>query len=385
MRDLNVGVDAAAERLCAQLHAWLAQHAPRPPAAGDEEAMLTHRRAWHERLFAGGWSAIGWPVEFGGWSAPAVAKYVYYEELSRAGVPRLLTTPGIALVGPTLMAHGTAGQQARHLPRILSGEDVWCLGLSESGAGSDLAGLEAGARPDGTGWVVNGRKTWVRWAGHSTHCAVLVRTEAAPRHRGLSWLAVELASPGVTIRPLPTIDGEYTHDVVDFEDVRIPGDALIGARGGGWTIAMGLMELERADQSFADHAGLIELLREALRAARARHRDGELDDAALERFEHGAVAVWTRCQLFRAVNLCTARRLDGGEPVGVRGSVAKLFWTQTYQDFAAVVEDAMGTGLLAADAWSRRYLDARATSIFSGTSEIQRNIVGERIAQLPRT
>lgn len=390
MRDLDVVLEPRHELLRAELRTWLARNAPPRPADDDdddhdEQAVLAHRREWHARLSAGGWSAVGWPERFGGRAADALDRYVYHEELARAGVPRLLTTAGIALVGPVLMRHGTPEQQARHLPRILSGEELWCLGLTEPDAGSDLAGLRAEARPEDGGWVLSGRKTWVRWAEPSTHCAVLVRTEQAPRHRGLSFLAVALDDPAVTVRPLRSADGRHTWDTVDFDAVRVPADALIGERGGGWAVAMGLMELERADQSFADHTDLLELLRTALAAAGARHRRGEIDDAALDRLHRGAVGVWTHCQLFRAVNLRTARRLRAGEPVGDEGSLIRLHWTRAYQELAAVVEDAGGPGLLAADAWSRRYLDARATSVFSGSSEIQRTVVGERIARLPRT
>jgi alkylation response protein AidB-like acyl-CoA dehydrogenase len=381
MRDLNVRLEEAPERLRAQLRAWLAGNAPPRPAPDDLPAMTGYRQAWHERLHAAGWSGVGWPAARGGKSASAIAKYVYYEELARAGVPRLLTTPGIALVGPVLMAHGTEAQQDAYLPRILSGEDVWCLGLSEDGAGSDLAGLATTARREGDSWVINGRKTWVRWAARSSHCALLLRTESAPRHRGLTVLAAELDAPGVTIRPLPMIDGDRVHDEVSFDEVVVAADAQIGARGGGWGIAMGLMELERADQSFADHVELLELLRQVVELAGARAGDR---DPWLASFRDRAVAVWTQCQLFRAVNLHTARQLDRGQPIGTGGSVIKAIWTRLYQDLAAAADAALDVELVGDNAWSRRYLDARATSIFSGTSEIQRTIIGERIAGLPR-
>jgi alkylation response protein AidB-like acyl-CoA dehydrogenase len=379
MRDLNVQLEAPNERLRAQLRAWLAGNAPARPAPDDASGMTGYRRAWHERLHAAGWSGMGWPASRGGRSASAVAKYVYYEELARAGVPRLLTTPGIALVGPMLMAHGTEAQRDAYLPRIFSGEDVWCLGLSEAGAGSDLAGLGTTARSEGGSWVISGRKTWVRWAQLSTHCALLLRTESAPRHKGLSFLAVELTSPGVTSRPFPMIDGERAYDEVSFDEVVVPADAVIGPRGGGWGIAMGLMELERADQSFANHAELLELLGELVALVKSPEGDRIPAD-----FRDRVVAVWTQCQLFRAVNLHTARQLDGGRPIGAEGSVIKAFWTQLYQDLAEVADAALGVELVEDNAWSRRYLDARATSIFSGTSEIQRTIIGERIARLPR-
>lgn len=379
MRDLTVRLEAPHERLRAQLRACLADNAPPGPAPGDSPGMIDYRRAWHERLRAAGWPGMGWPVPHGGKAASAVAKYVYYEELARAGVPRLLTTPGIALVGPVLMAHGTEVQRDSYLPRMLSGEDVWCLGLSEEGAGSDLAGLSMAARRQGGNWVISGRKIWVRWAAWSSHCALLLRTETAPRHKGLSFLAVELTAPGVTVRPFPAADGEGTYDEVTFDEVVVGADALIGPRGGGWGIAMGLMELERADQSFANHAELLMLLGQL--AARAGSPANDGDPAG---FRGLAVAVWTKCQLFRAINLHTARELDRGRPVGVSGSVIKTFWTQLYQDLAAAADAALGADLLDDNDWSRRYLDARATSVFSGTSEIQHTIIGERIAALPR-
>jgi alkylation response protein AidB-like acyl-CoA dehydrogenase len=379
MRDLDVRLKAPDERLRMQLRAWLTGNVPPGPAPDDAPGMIGYRRAWYERLHAAGWSGIGWPGSRGGHSASAVAKYVYYEELARAGAPQLLTTPGIALVGPILMAHGTEAQRDAHLPRILSGEDVWCVGLSEEGAGSDLAGLGTTARREGDNWVINGRKTWVRWAAWSSHCAVLLRTESAPRHKGLSFLAVELTTRGVTIRPFPMIDGEGVYDEVSFEEVVVAADALIGPRGGGWGIAMGLMELERADQSFANHVELLELLGELVALAESSAIGGTPAG-----FRDRAVAVWTQCQLFRAFNLHTAQQLDRGQPIGAEGSVIKAFWTQLYQDLAAAADAALEVELVGDNAWSRRYLDARATSIFSGTSEIQRNIIAARIAGLPR-
>jgi len=310
MRDLNVRLKAPHERLRAQLHAWLG-NVPSGPAPNDAPGMICYLRAWHERLHDAGWSGIGWSASRGGMSASAVAKYVYYEELARAGVPRLLTTPGIAFVGPVLMAHGTEAQRDAYLPRILSGEDVRCLGLSEEDAGSDLA-------------------------------------------------------------------GERVYDEVSFEEVVVPANALIGPRGGGWGIAMGLMELERADQSFANHMELLVLLGELVALA-------ESSAAGIPAgFRDRAVAVWTKCQLFRAFNLHTSRQLDRGQRIGAHGSVIKAFWTQLYQDVAAAADAALDVELVGDDAWSRRYLDARATSIFSGTLEIQRDIIGGRIAGLPR-
>lgn len=381
MRDLDVHLDEQPEQLRKRLHAWLAENAPTRSGSDDEASLLAYRRAWHERLIAGDWLGLGWPVASGGQSATAVARYACQEEMSRAGVPRLLSTPGLALVGPILMQHGTPSQQAAYLPRILSGEDVWCLGLTETSAGSDLAGLTASARLDGENWVITGRKTWLRWAAQSTHCALLARTDAAPpgkRHRGLSFVCVELNRPGVSIRSFPTADGQHVYDEVCFDEVIAGPQALIGSRGDGWRIAMGLMELERADQSFTDHVALLETLAEVAEVAAmaGRHADDRLRDRL--------VAVWTRCQLLRAANLHTARQLDRGEAIGARGSVVKLQWTQAYQALAAEADLVLADQLLEENAWSRMYLDARAASIFSGTSEIQRNIVGEQLAHLPR-
>jgi alkylation response protein AidB-like acyl-CoA dehydrogenase len=378
MRDLNVSLDDQVGQLRERLRAWLPLNAPAHPAGDDETGLLAYRRAWHECLVAGGWSGAGWPVEFGGQEPMAVGRFACREELSRAGVPRLLTTPGLALVGPMLTRHGTPSQQASYLPRILSAEDVWCLGLSEPGAGSDLAGLSASARLDGQNWVVTGCKTWVRWAAQSTHCALMVRTDPAPpgkRHRGLSFVVIELDRPGVDVRGLLTADGRHTYDEIRLTQVIAGPDALIGPRGGGWRIAMELMELERADQSFTDHVSLLGLLADIAAMAAHDPRSG---------LRGRLVAVWTQCQLLRAANLHTARQLDRGEAIGARGSVIKLFWTQVYQDLAAVADIASADRLVDANEWSRRYLDARAASIYSGTSEIQRNIVGEQLAGLPR-
>jgi alkylation response protein AidB-like acyl-CoA dehydrogenase len=380
VRDLNIELEPKQDAFRQEFRTWLAEHVPTDPLPDDQDEMFAFQREWHRTLHRDGWAAIDWPVEHGGRGASHVEKFVYYEELSRAGAPRLLNQPSLILVGPTMMVHSPPEQQQRFLPGILSADDVWCQGFSEPDAGSDLAGLRTRARLDGDQWVINGQKTWTTWAMYSDWCALLCRTSDAPRHKGLSMLIVDMHQPGVQVRPIDMMTGRQEFGEVYFDDAVAPRDAVIGEPGQGWAVAMTMLDFERSDQSPNDHARLYPML---LGAARLLGR-ARLQGAARAIARDRLAELWSRYQVMRSFNLHSARRLDAGEPVGSHGSVLKLYWSELYQDIGALAADVLGVDAADDNTWNELYLEGRAATIYAGTSEIQRTIIGERLAGLPR-
>jgi alkylation response protein AidB-like acyl-CoA dehydrogenase len=378
---------AAAElgSLRAELRAWLTANVPGEPEPEDETERFRFRRDWQRTLFEGGWAGISWPKRYGGRGAGPLEQFVYYEELARAEAPDIVNRPGIVLVGPTMMAHAADEVKDRFLPGILSGDDIWCQGFSEPAAGSDLAGLQTRATRDGDSYEVDGQKVWTTWAQFADYCAVLCRTDRdAERHRGLSMIVVPMDQPGVTQRPIVQITREAEFGEVFFDSARAPAGWVIGEPGDGWGAAMTMLEFERGDQGFTDHGRLFVKLAGLAGVLRAARDDGRLGGDALARARAAFADVWSRCVLLRQFNLGLAARLAGGARVGFDGSLAKLYWSELEQSVAELGLLLAGPdGLLDGD-WTADYLRSRATTIYSGTSEIQRNIVAEKVLGLPR-
>lgn len=368
--------------LRAEFSAWLASSGPEDlPGFVDQDARFAHRRGWQRALAAGGWAGPGWPVEYGGRGAGALEKFMYYEELALAGVPEPANTPGILLLGPTLMSIGTPELRARFLPRILAGDEMWAQCFSEPDSGSDLASLRTRARPDGDEWVLDGSKTWSTFAQYADFLFVLARSEpGSEKHRGLTLLILPADQPGVTIRPIRQISGDVEFCEVFLDGARCPADWVVGEVGGGWAASMTLFQFERADQGFTDHARLLVALHEA------RSLPGDLGDAERGELRRRWASLWTRCQELRLLNLRMAM-LDGdGVGLGPLGSLSNLVWGELFKDVHSFIADhAGGTAAVAAGTEiAHAQLHSRAGSIYSGTSEIQRNIIAERLVGLPR-
>lgn len=383
------------EQFRADLRAFLHEH-PSPtgvdiPTTSEEADAL---RAWQRTLHAGGWVGIHWPVERGGRGATPAQTAIYNEELARAGAPPLLGRGGITLVGPTLIAHGTEEQRRRWLPRILAGDDVWCQLFSEPGSGSDLAGLTTRAEKRGGVYVVNGQKVWSSYARFANWGIALVRTDpTAPNHKGISMLAIPMDAPGVDVRPLRQMTGEREFNEVFFDDVQIPADNLIGPEHEGWRVANTTLANERGASFIwreqVRHEVAIERLIEECK------RRGRLDDPLVRQ---RLAQSWIDVEVFRLHNARTLARLARGEELGAASSLVKLWWANTSQRLYDAAFAALAPGALLVsydhgmgddgtdddDQWALGMLASRATSIMGGTSEIQKNIVGERILGLPR-
>lgn len=365
---------------------WLERNAPDEPEPRDQDALVGFRRQWQRTLHSGGWAGPSWPTEYGGRGSGPLEQFMYYEELALARAPEIANAPAVLLLGPTLIVHGPDDLKERFLPGILSGDDMWCQGFSEPEAGSDLAALRTRARLDGDAWIVDGQKIWTTWAQYADWCALLCRTEdGSERHRGLSMLLVPLHQSGVTVRPILQMNGAREFCEVFLDGARADAELVVGGRGQGWTAAMTMFEYERADQGFTCHARQLVRIADIAAVIRDRSAEGNLDDRALDPSRAFLADLWTRAQRLRRLNLRAAVQAEAGQRLGPSGSVIKLFWSELEQDIAAFGAELLGApGLDAAHPWTEHYLGSRAASIYSGTTEIQRNIVAERLLGLPR-
>jgi alkylation response protein AidB-like acyl-CoA dehydrogenase len=391
--DFNYSPEDEAFR--AEVRAWLEANKKFAPvaremlgeeAAGDWDA----RVRWHKKLNDGGWVAVNWPKEYGGRGATVMQRLIFREELERLGLSEPFIGMGISLLGPTLMHWGSEEQKRRHLPRILKGEEVWCQGYSEPGSGSDLASLQTRAVEDGDDFVVNGQKVWTSMAQHADMIFLLVRTDpAAPKHKGISYLLVDMHSPGVTVRPLVQITGGRGFNEVFFEDVRVPKKNIVGEKNQGWQVAITTLMFER---SSGGRAGAMAEVEELAALARRLPRDGATawDDSAVRQkiAEFACEANALRYTGYRQLT----RQLKGLPP-GPEGSMMKLCGTELSLRIAVFAMELLGpysqiefNAPLAIDhgKWSYRMLAARGPTIYAGTNQIQHNIIGERVLGLPK-
>jgi acyl-CoA dehydrogenase len=347
---------------------------------------------WHRALHARGWVAPAWPVEHGGTGWPLVRRWIWETELARAGAPPL-SPMGLRMAGPVIMRFGTPAQRAHYLPRMLSGEDTWCQGYSEPGSGSDLASLSTRAVRDGDHYVVDGTKIWTTHAHHANRMFALVRTgaESARRQDGISFLLIDMASPGITVRPIRSASGDHEVNQVFFDGVRVPVTDRVGDEGQGWTVAKYLLEFERGGAIAAAR------LRAALeRMVALAEQRGLLDDPDLAL---AISAVEVDVDALEATELRVMATMQVGQnPGGLVSSMLKLRWSEIQQSITR-----LGVRLLGADAlaWESarpmpdavsaaglddaarplvaQYLNARAYTIFGGSSEIQREIVAREV------
>jgi alkylation response protein AidB-like acyl-CoA dehydrogenase len=373
----------------AELRAWLAEAVPAhgaPPPRHDWPARRAYDTGWQRKLFDAGYAGINWPREYGGREASLTEQLVWYEETARANAPYVgVNFVGLLHGGPTLVAEGTAQQKARHLPRILRGEEVWCQGFSEPAAGSDLAALRTSAVRVGDEYVVNGHKIWCSFAHAADFCELLVRTDPnAPRHKGISWLILDMRSPGIEIRPLPTLAGEGEFSEVFLNDARVPVENLVGAENDGWRVTNVTLRFERgtafASDVFQLQQFVAELVCAAKRAGRWDEQRRELGHLAAEL---DALGSWVKLSVCRAGHT--------GVP-GIEGSAIKLFYTELYQRIAECGMRVLGRAALAREDVAglpsqlvlSRALQSLSLTIAAGSSQIQRNIIGERILGLPK-
>ncbi|MFF4492422.1 acyl-CoA dehydrogenase family protein [Streptomyces sp. NPDC001546] len=369
----------------AGLREWLGKvlpELPPRPSPDDWPGRRAYDLGWQRRLYDAGYAGLHWPVDAGGRGATPTQHLIFLEETERAGAPYVgANFVGLLHAGPTIAAEGTAEQRARWLPPVLRGEEVWCQGFSEPGAGSDLAALRTRAVRDGDAYVVTGSKIWTSHAEVADWCELLVRTDpAAPRHRGISWLAMPMDAPGVTVRPLRTLAGTAEFAEVFLDEVRVPVTHRVGAENDGWRVTMVTLSFERGTAFVGEVVACRRTLGELARAARA---NGRWDDPVLRRRlgrlygEFGALWRLTQWNVSEAQG-------SGGVP-GTGGSVFKLAYSHARQELYEAAAEVLGAGALSLEEqWTRERLSSLSYTIAAGTSQIQRNIVAERILGLPK-
>jgi alkylation response protein AidB-like acyl-CoA dehydrogenase len=380
-----------AEEMRSELRTWLAANVPAEFTTGDavEFASLGEEfaflRGWQAKLARDRWVGVHWPEAYGGRGAGAEASYIFQEEMARARAPEVINRIGVNLVGPSLMKHGTDAQKERYLARILSCDDVWCQLFSEPGAGSDLTALRTVAVRDGDAYRVTGQKVWTSWAQYADFGILIARTDpGSAKARGISYMIVDMHAPGVEVRPLRQMTGSSEFNEVFLDDVRVPVANLVGEEGRGWEIAQTTLAHERgtSPRQLVIHRMLLEDL---IRLARERERAGASD------LRQDVAAAAIEVEIAKLNNWRTLTRLVRGEPLGPESSFIKLYWSEMSQRMHDTVMRALGprAALRAADAPTRgrladSWLYYRAASIFAGTSEVQRNIIAQRVLGLPR-
>jgi alkylation response protein AidB-like acyl-CoA dehydrogenase len=381
------------ERFRAELRQWLAEALPQlgpEPDREDWQARRDRDTTWQRMLYDGGYAGINWPAEFGGKGASLSEQLVFYEEITDAGAPNVgVNFVGLLHAGPTLIAEATPEQRSRHLPAILKGEEVWCQGFSEPQAGSDLASLRTRAVRDGDDYVVNGQKIWTSFAQVSDWCELLVRTDT-PKHRGITWLMLPMDTPGVEVRPLRTVLGSSEFSELYLDDVRVPVANRVGDENDGWRIAMVTFSFERGTSLVPEMVEARRLLDELVVLAKVVERAGApaWDDAGLRR-EIGHAAAELDA-LWNLVKRTVSEAARTGVP-GVGASVVKLYYSELIQrigDLALRVLDRAALSLDDVYDRSGHFVEERlrvlALTIAAGSSQIQRNIVAERILGLPK-
>ncbi len=376
--DLTFSADEQA--FAAEARAWLEGHLRPVPEFDRMEDEIAWGREWQAELAAGRWVGLHWPREFGGRGASPLLVAIFNGEYARAGAPQPVNRVGLNLAGPTLLAHGTEEQKQRWIAPILTAEEIWCQLFSEPDAGSDLAGLRTTATPVDGGWVLNGQKVWTSYAQFARWGICLARTDRdAPKHRGISYLVVDMSDPGIEIRPLVQITGEAEFNEVFLTDVFVPSDHLVGVENHGWGVANTTLAHERGTNfPFKEqvvHERFLQQLYE-LASARGMLEDPEVAD--------GLAQAFVALRVLRLHNWRTLSRLGRGLEPGPESSWVKLAWTDMTQLLSEVALRVEGPEAPLANRWGRQWLWSGAASIAGGTSEVQRTIIGERILGLPR-
>jgi alkylation response protein AidB-like acyl-CoA dehydrogenase len=382
-----------------ELRTWLKTNVPpeasqlrhlQPQAAAEDLQFL---KAWQRRVYDGGWAGVSWPKEYGGRGASLVERMIFDQEMAAHQAPGLLNVLGLEIVGPTLIVHGTEEQKKAHLPKILSGEEIWCQGFSEPNSGSDLGSLRTRAVDHGDYFVVTGQKVWTSLARYGDWCQLLVRTNLdAPKHQGISCLLIDLKSPGISVRPLRTLTGDSEFNEVFFEDVKVPKVNLLGEKDQGWRIIITSLMFERQGLGFYftfAQKRYYDDLREKVRRGRRYGSPVATDPQIRQKMAQ----VYIDCELLKLNNYRALTRLLRGNPPGPEGSIPKLQWAemnQRLQELAVEVQGPYGQLYQGEEKaqdggyWQYGFLRSRANSIEGGTSEIQRNIIAERVLGLPK-
>jgi alkylation response protein AidB-like acyl-CoA dehydrogenase len=391
---MDLGLTPSEQKFRDEFRVWLKLNMPKKSShlvrTGESAAAYyQYLKDWQRKLFDGGYAGIAWPKEFGGRGATFIEQAIFQEELALADAPELFGTIGLSLVGPTIIAVGTEAQKQRYLPRMLSGEEIWCQGFSEPNAGSDLASLESKAVLDRDHFVVNGQKIWTSYAHIADLCMLVVRTDTtAPKHKGITCLLVDMKSPGISVRPLKMMSGDSAFNEMFFSNVRVPAERVLGKVNEGWNVAITALSNERANLGSGLYIAFKRNLDAVVEQARKLRRHGKpvIEDTVIRQ---KLAQAFVDLEVFR---LNTTRALSNlskrGTP-GPEGSIQKLYWSELNQRNAQIAMEVLGPyGQLTdfdSGRWAYNYLRSRGNTIEAGTSEVQRNIIAQRVLGLPRS
>jgi alkylation response protein AidB-like acyl-CoA dehydrogenase len=362
----------------------------RPPGTTQLEFL----RQWQRRLYEKGFLGMAWPKEFGGQGASQIEMAIFNEESARVRAPGPLNVIGLSMVAPTIIAHGTPEQKKRFLSKILSAEEIWCQGYSEPNAGSDVASLSTRAELKGDEFVVNGHKVWTTLAHISQWCMLIARTDPnAPKHRGISCLLVDMKTPGITVKPLRQMTGESEFNEMFFDDVRVPRTNLLGPQNEGWRVATTTLMNERGTSALASvmryrivFDEIVDLARNTIRNGRPATQDPVFRQRLAQFHVDLEMMRFTAYRTFSKI-------VKGGDP-GPVGSISKLAWSELNQRMMEFVMELEGPAsqlmrgspyAVQSGRWQHHFMRSRANTIEAGTSEIQRNIIAERVLGLPKS
>ena len=396
---MDFSLTPAQQEFRERVRSWLDQNIPaewRLLASGSDmprREVYGFLRGWQRTLSEAGFIGLTWPKEYGGGGLTFLEEMVLQEEMALAKAPPILNVLGVGMAGPTIIAYGTEAQKKRYPPKILSCEEIWCQGYSEPNAGSDLAALQTRAVKDGDHWVVNGQKVWTSFAEVSDFMMLLARTDpAAPRHKGITYFLLDMKLPGVTVKPLRQLTGEAEFNEVFLDNVRVPAAQVLGGVDNGWAVGLTTLMYERLTLGFGLQVRLRIALERLIELARRMEKDGRVitkDPVMRQKLAQ----LWIDTECLRYTGARALTRLLRGEMPGPEASTGKMMWVETHQrlqELALEIEGpyaqlSKGSDWAVADGiWQHAFLRSRANSIEGGTTEIQKNIIGERVLGLPK-
>ncbi|HWP44676.1 MAG TPA: acyl-CoA dehydrogenase, partial [Blastocatellia bacterium] len=379
--DLNLTPDE--QRFRDEFRAWLESNIPdgwariQTRGHGSSQERFEFLRAWQKKMYEAGWVGIHWPREYGGRGASLIEQTIFIQEMARLAAPPLINVLGLSLLGPTLIAYGTEAQKKRFLANILSADEIWCQGYSEPNAGSDLASLRTEAVRDGDHFILNGQKTWTSFGHYADWCFGVVRTDPdAPKHKGLTYMLIDMHSPGVKVRPLKQMTGESEFNEVFFENVRVPVENVVGQVNDGWNIAIATLMFERGTLGASLQITFKHQIERLIEIARTSDRNGRpaSEDPVIRQ---KLAQIYTEIEIFRLNQMRTLTRMSKTGVPGPEGSIQKIFWSEMNQRMQQVAMELLGPyGQLTAESdyavdngsWAHGYLRSRGNTIEAGTS-----------------
>jgi alkylation response protein AidB-like acyl-CoA dehydrogenase len=388
---MDLGLTDSEAKFRDELRGWLKANLPAKmvKTADNAKEYYQYLTDWQQKMYDGGWAGVSWPKEYGGRGASFIEQAIFQEEMALADAPERMGTIGQGLVGPTIIAAGTEEQKKRYLPKILSGEEIWCQGFSEPNAGSDVAGLETKAVLDGDHFVINGQKIWTSYAHIAQQCLLIVRTDASvAKHKGITALLVDMTLPGISVRPLKMMSGDSGFNEMFFTNLRVPASCVIGKVNDGWNVAITALANERANLGTGLYVVFKRNLDAVVAQAKKIKRGGRpviQDPVIRQRLAQAYVDL----EVFRLNTTRSLSMLNKTGAPGPEGSIQKLYWSELNQRMAQIAMEVLGPYAQISDyddgRWIYNYLRSRGNTIEAGTSEVQRNIIAQRVLGLPRS